>query len=170
MLSDLNPESGPLAGRCKSSASTRNIGNSRINYELPGTVVSLRDGWQWTCQSGAVVSGLLAAVAGQFLGLVRSVAADNASFETQSFLLTMCYAAILFNISATIGSFIIMDNLGEMGFRASCKATELDEVSDMGLGTFMTSQDGLLIKFGASPEWKWMLYHWEYNVGTRFYI
>ncbi|PPQ93956.1 hypothetical protein CVT25_014867 [Psilocybe cyanescens] len=129
--------------------------------ELPGTVLSLRDGWEWTCQSGAVVSGLLAAVAGQFLGFVRSsTITPDVSYEARCFLLTMCYAALLFNISATIGSFILMDNLGEMGFRASCKASELDEVTDMGLGTFMTSQDGLLIKFGASPEWNWMLYHW----------
>lgn len=80
----------------------------------------------------------------------------------------MCYAALILNIGSTISSFVLIDNLGEMGFRASCRADELDEYNEMGLGTFLTNKDDLLIKFGASPAWKWMVYHCSLNL-TLFY-
>jgi len=140
---------------------TFNPPTSKLKYELPETVRSVREGWQWTCQSGAVVSGLLAAVAAQLLGFFKPDANYDGNIHlaggAKGFLLATCYAALFLNISATISSFILIDNLGEIGFRASCQH-DLESLTN--LSTITTTQDGLLMKFGASPEWKFMLYHW----------
>ncbi|KAF8895827.1 hypothetical protein CPB84DRAFT_1781918 [Gymnopilus junonius] len=120
--------------------------NVALKYGLPEAVVSVRDGWQWTCQSGAVVSGLLASVAAQLLVFFKASSSYAEGIPNpggaQGFLLASCYAALFLNISATISSFILIDNLGEIGF------------------TMTTTQDDLLIMFGASKKWKWMLWHW----------
>ncbi|KDR77008.1 hypothetical protein GALMADRAFT_139036 [Galerina marginata CBS 339.88] len=122
-----------------------------LKYELPNAVV------------GAVVSGLLAAVAAQLLVFFK----DNSNYSgdiTQQegairFLLASCYAALFLSISATISSFIPIDVLGEIGFRASCQAKELGEIFD-NAGTYTTRQDDLLVAFGASQQWNLMLFHW----------
>jgi len=124
------------------------------NYELPKTVTSVRDGWQWTCQSGAVVSGLLAGVASQLLSTFQGV---NGHAGAKEFLLATCYASIFLNIAATICSFVVIDHLGEIGFEA---AAIRDPEDDRKIGKLRTSQEGLLIKYGASSKWRWMLYHW----------
>ncbi|KAF8895828.1 hypothetical protein CPB84DRAFT_1682145, partial [Gymnopilus junonius] len=131
--------------------------------ELPKTVISVRDGWQWTCQSAAVVSGLLASVASQLLVFFKTSSSYASNIPdplgAQGFLIASCYAALFLNISATISSFILIDNLGELGFHASCKDptfyTDLETA-----GTMSVTQDKLLIKFGASKMWKLMLWHW----------
>ncbi|KIM42571.1 hypothetical protein M413DRAFT_444283 [Hebeloma cylindrosporum] len=124
------------------------------NYELPKTVISVRDGWQWTCQSGAVVSGLLAGVGAQLLG---SFQAANGPAGAKEFLVATCYASIFLNIAATICSFVVIDHLGEIGFEA---AAIRDPEEDRKMGRILTSQERLLMSFGASSQWKAMLYHW----------
>uniref|UniRef100_A0A8H7XSG0 Uncharacterized protein n=1 Tax=Psilocybe cubensis TaxID=181762 RepID=A0A8H7XSG0_PSICU len=136
---------------------------SKLKYELPETVKAAREGWQWTCQSGAVVSGLLAAAAAQLLVFFKTDSTFNPDINTsggwKGFILGMCYMALFLNISATISSFILIDNLGEIGFRASCNSDNLEGFG-LGTGKLVTNQDNLLIKFGASPAWRMMLYHW----------
>lgn len=66
--------------------------------------------------------------------------------------------ALVLNISATISSFILIDILGEIGFKASRNEEELKK-----LGTCHTTQDGLLLKFGASPWWRIILWHCKSN-------
>ncbi|PPQ86186.1 hypothetical protein CVT25_006929 [Psilocybe cyanescens] len=121
--------------------------------QLPETVKAVRDGWQWTCQSGAVVSGLLAAVAAQLLVFFKPDSSFDPNINTQGgakgFLLGACYAALFLNISATISSFILIDNLGEIGFRASCHAEKLEGLT-RDVGQHVTNQDKLLVDFGAS--------------------
>jgi hypothetical protein len=147
--------------------------STTLGYELPKAVSSIRDGWQWTCQSGAVVSGLLAAVAAQLLALFKTLPSPNPSCPpntscppnihipggAQGFLLAACYAALFLNISATISSFILIDNLGEIEFRASCKGEAFHE-NVKRAKTMTRTQDRLLVEFGATGEWKWMLFHW----------
>ncbi|KIM38849.1 hypothetical protein M413DRAFT_29790 [Hebeloma cylindrosporum] len=125
----------------------------RPNYELPKTVISVRDGWQWTCQSGAV-SGLLAGVGAQLLSTFQDVTGHAGAKE---FLLATCYASIFLNIAATICSFVLIDHLGEIGFEA---ASIRDPEADRKMGKLRTSQERLLMKFGASNQWKAILYHW----------
>jgi len=130
-------------------------GSYRLNYELPTTVTSVRDGWQWTCQSGAVVSGLLAGVGSQLLGTFLNLKSEPRG--ATEFLLATCYASIFLNIAATICSFVLIDHLGDIGLEAS---SIRDPEEDRKIGTLSTSQEKLLMKWGASSQWGWMLYHW----------
>ncbi|KIM38850.1 hypothetical protein M413DRAFT_75481, partial [Hebeloma cylindrosporum] len=127
--------------------------------DLPKTVVSVRDGWQWACSSGAVVSGLLASVSAQLLGFFKADSSFNAAGHSQKgardFLVAACFMALFLNISATISSFILIDILGEIGFKASTNEEDLKK-----LGKCETTQDGLLSKFHASPWWRYILWHW----------
>ncbi|KDR77009.1 hypothetical protein GALMADRAFT_1327154 [Galerina marginata CBS 339.88] len=155
-----------------------------LDYELPKTVVSVRDGWQWTCQSGAVVdkeakakilqnqSGLLASVAAQLLTLFKTPApspSDSSSNNTgqpteslaQTFLLVCCYAAIFLNISATISSFILIDNLGEIGYRSSIPNNQ--RPGSPPPTTMSCTPEKLLYTYGASSKWTWMLFHWLFT-------
>lgn len=106
-------------------------------------------------------SGLLAAVAAQLLSFFKS--SDNfkryhASQGIQNFIVAACYAALFLNIGATITSFILIDNLGEIGYQAACKQS--GTVQNAGLLT--AHQDRLLVIYGASPMWKLMLFYCEY--------
>ncbi|PPQ69980.1 hypothetical protein CVT25_001532 [Psilocybe cyanescens] len=136
----------------------------QITDELPPTVVSVRDGWQWTCQSGAVVSGLLAAVAAQLLTLFKAPPPDGVKAPAegaQTVLLIACYSAIFLNISATISSFILIDKLGEIGFKSSSKHPIYDPESTSGkdIGSILKTQEQLMMDYGASRMWKPMLWH-----------
>jgi len=131
----------------------------------------VRDGWQWTCQSGAVVarhhffpfsklssypilqSGLLAGVGAQLLGTFQNASGHAGAKE---FLVATCYSSIFLNIAATICSFVVIDHLGEIGFAA---AAIRDPEDDRQMGKIRTSQEKLLVKFGASNQWNAMLYH-----------
>ncbi|KAF9556813.1 hypothetical protein CPC08DRAFT_669355 [Agrocybe pediades] len=128
------------------------IPSVKLDYELPKTVTSVRDGWQWTCQSGAVVSGLLAGAAAQLLGFFTSGGAGG-------FVVASCYAALFLNIGATISSFVLIDNLGEVGFSASAKDDKFHGDKEQS-GRVTATQEELLVQFGASEEWSWMLIHW----------
>ncbi|KAF8180142.1 hypothetical protein BJ912DRAFT_981873 [Pholiota molesta] len=142
----------PSAPASTINHATRNS-TVKINYELPTTVQSIRDGWQWTSSSGAVVSGLLASAAAQLLGSFKTdpgLSAREPRFR--NLVLIFCYAGLFLNISATIGSFVLTDNLGELGYRASKKENIMGSTS-------MGAED-ILKKYGASKQWKYMLFHW----------
>jgi len=126
---------------------------------LPKTVASARDGWQWTSQSGAVVSGLLSAVASQLLTAFKDKNTPLREGQ-RNFIVGACYLAIFCNINATIGSFVLIDNLGEVGFEAAKREAEnqLDDISRA--GNYHGSITGLLKKFGATSVWTVMLLHW----------
>ncbi|KAF8964804.1 hypothetical protein BDZ97DRAFT_865155 [Flammula alnicola] len=127
-----------------------------IEYELPKVVLSVRDGWQWTCQSGAVVSGLLAAVAAQLLVFFKAPSSYSHASQTEiDIIVAFCYAGLFLNIGATISSFVLIDELGELGFQASRRADSLKQI-----GEISVTQENLLLKFGASRSWKSKLYHW----------
>ena len=76
----------------------------------------------------------------------------------RDFLVAACYLALFLNISATISSFILIDILGEIGFKASTNEDALRK-----LGNCRTTQDKLLLKFGASPWWRIILWHCKSN-------
>ncbi|KAH9474446.1 hypothetical protein JR316_0012905 [Psilocybe cubensis] len=139
-------------------------GSHKLNYVLPSTVASVRDGWQWTCQSGAVVSGLLAAIAAQLLTLFSTPPPNQASptpQAVQDFLLITCYIAIFFNINATICSFTLIDKLGEIGFKTSANIPSCDPEKQGGQIT--CTQEGLLQKYNAGRTWRPMLWFWLFN-------
>ncbi|KDR77007.1 hypothetical protein GALMADRAFT_155696 [Galerina marginata CBS 339.88] len=110
-----------------------------------------------------IQSGLLAAVAAQLLVFFKtdSSYADDIPKHggAKGFLLASCYVALFLNISATISSFILIDNLGEIGYRASCNEEALKQKFGT-TNTYTAGQEKLLAEFGASEEWEWMLFHW----------
>ncbi|KAJ3504334.1 hypothetical protein NLJ89_g7987 [Agrocybe chaxingu] len=134
-----------------------------FNYELPKTVTSVRDGWQWTSQSGAVVSGLLAAVAAQLLGFFKDKLEDFSPAGAADFVIASCYIALFLNIAATIGSFILIDNLGEVGYRAAKRDAAGTLIQIETIGDYRPQISRLLEEFGATKLWNGMLYHWLFT-------
>ncbi|KAF9530497.1 hypothetical protein CPB83DRAFT_850425 [Crepidotus variabilis] len=131
---------------------------SLLSYALPNAVASVKDGWQGTSSSGAVVSGLLAGVASQLLGTFTD--ADISPSGAKGIIVATCYAAIFLNINATIGSFVLIDRLGELGFEAARldMLGRLDQLELVGHNHSQVNQ--LLKEFGAGRMWKYMLIHW----------
>ncbi|KAF9485721.1 hypothetical protein BDN70DRAFT_871044 [Pholiota conissans] len=161
-IQDHNSQQGPYypASTAPQSQATHEEPSLRrgvkINYELPKTVQSIRDGWQWTSSSGAVVSGLLAASAAQLLGFFKGANGfSDQEPRFQNLVLVFCYAALFLNISATIGSFLLTDNLGELDYRAARKKSNEDLYGSTSMGA-----EEILRDFGASSQWEYMLFHW----------
>ncbi|KAJ3537766.1 hypothetical protein NMY22_g5456 [Coprinellus aureogranulatus] len=94
-----------------------------LNFELPPAIRSVRDGWQATFQSAAVVSGLLVGVGSQLYDFFkdRSNYSDNTSEVYQDVILALCYATMFLNIGATLSGFLITesDAMGSMQYRAA---------------------------------------------------
>ncbi len=73
----------------------------------------------------------------------------NREPRDRNLVLVLCYGAIFLNISATISSFILTDNLGELDYNAAKDWDKIPKVSDM-LGNEAT----ILKQYGASASWK----------------
>ncbi|KAF9531687.1 hypothetical protein CPB83DRAFT_848557 [Crepidotus variabilis] len=128
------------------------------DYPLPPVAASIRDGFQWSSSSGAVVSGLLAAVAAQLLGTFKG----DQNLQPQGardLLVAACYAAIFLNINATVGSFVLIDDLAEVGLEATKRyQAQGDGFTAVKMDNRGPSQ--ILTKFGASKMWRPILIHW----------
>ncbi|KAF9533107.1 hypothetical protein CPB83DRAFT_805950 [Crepidotus variabilis] len=129
-----------------------------FEYSLPPVIQSARDGWQSTSQSGAVVSGLLAAVASQLLGYFEGGLTSNNINNTAGswVVIAFCYAALFLNINATIGSFILTDKLGELGYEGAKKGPA--DTSTVGVDRRGVS--ALFKEYGMTSMWSIMLVHW----------
>ncbi|KAF5335979.1 hypothetical protein D9611_006285 [Ephemerocybe angulata] len=124
------------------------------DYDLPSTVRSVRDGWQTTFQSAAVVSGLLAGVAAQLYGFFKDDGSyKDGSSRTREAIVVLCYSAVFFNIGATISGFILIDGLGEIQYHA---ASLIKTKEDKEFSTALK----LLQHFGGGAKWHWLLVHW----------
>jgi hypothetical protein len=95
----------------------------------------------------------LAAVGAQLLGTFQNV---NGDAGLKEFLIMACYVSIFLNIGATVSSFVVIDHIGEMVFQASAIR---DSEDDRQMGKIRTSQEKMLMNFGASNQWNWMLYY-----------
>ncbi|KJA25338.1 hypothetical protein HYPSUDRAFT_64915 [Hypholoma sublateritium FD-334 SS-4] len=126
-----------------------------LHVELPNTVKAIRDGWNWTSTSGAVVSGLLAGGAAQLLSTFKGdMDLMNREPRDRNLVLVLCYAALFLNISATISSFILTDNLGELEYNTAKGRGGVNTTQMLG------GEATILKAHGASPSWEFMLYHW----------
>jgi hypothetical protein len=104
------------------------------------------------CATKQLQSGLLASAAAQLLGSFKTdpgLLAREPRFR--NLVLIFCYAGLFLNISATIGSFVLTDNLGELGYRASKKENIM--------GSTSMGAEEILVKYGASRQWNYMLFH-----------
>lgn len=105
-------------------------------------------------------SSLLATLAGQLLVFFKADSSYSltipVSSEVKHFLISISYAALFLNVVAALYSFIIIDNIGEINFRASAKTDAFHEDIEQ-TGRVVASQDDLLKKFGAGKDWNWMI-------------
>lgn len=134
---------------------------TQLDYELPSTIESIKNGWQTTCQSGVIVSGLLAVTAAQLLTFFKNTSNFNnvSTPGARTFLILLCYGSLFFNTSASISSFVLIDRLGELQFRAAQK-----DQSILPSGGFMSvGADNLLIRFGAGRLWTCIAWHWVFS-------
>ncbi|KAF5335942.1 hypothetical protein D9611_006223 [Ephemerocybe angulata] len=135
---------------------------AQLEYTLPPAIQSIRDGWQLTFQSAAVVSGLLAGVAAQLFSYFKTNDAyPHGPSGTRLAVVTFCYLAMFFNIGATISGFILIDGLGEIQFHAST-AVRKGEASSIlpSAGPLEGSPLELLRRFDGGSYWTRLVYHW----------
>ncbi|KIM44943.1 hypothetical protein M413DRAFT_367115 [Hebeloma cylindrosporum] len=127
-----------------------------VNYKPPATVESIRTGWQHTCQASAIVSGLLAGVAAQLLSFFRSEDVYKrrpTSQGAKDTVLALCYATLLLNVAAMISAFMVIDKMGSLTMNGAT-------IPPPQIGRFYGTHVGLLVKFGGSPNWRYMFWHW----------
>jgi len=102
-------------------------------------------------------SGLLAGAAAQLLGFFRSEDAYKrrpTSQGAKDTVLALCYAALLLNVAATISAFMVIDKMGSLTMNGAMMPPPQ-------IGRFYGTHVGLLVKFGGSPNWRYMLWHCE---------
>ncbi|EDR09440.1 uncharacterized protein LACBIDRAFT_319040 [Laccaria bicolor S238N-H82] len=139
-----------------------------LDYQLPSTVQSLQGGWQLTCQSGTMVSTLFVIAATQLLAFFKNPnhfsTTQNNSEGALRALIIICYASLFFNASAAISSFILMDKLGELPFRAASKRQSILPSG----GTITGNSEDLLKRYGVGKLWTVLVWHWfvSYMIGT----
>lgn len=120
-------------------------------------------------------SGLLAAAAAQLLVYFKADGSFSDDINSggpggaKGFVIASCYAALFLNVSATISSFILIDNLGEIGFRASCKGTEWEKDIQQ-TERIEGTQENLLVRFGASKDWNLMLLHCKSSIASDWVL
>jgi len=127
-----------------------------VNYKPPATVESVRTGWQLTCQGSAIVSGLLAGVAAQLLSFFRNEDTYRrrpTSQGAKDTILGLCYAALLLNIAATISAFMVIDKMGSLTLNGA-------RMHPPQIGRYYGTHIGLLVKFGGSSNWRYVIWHW----------
>jgi len=131
-----------------------------LNYALPTTVQSIRDGWLATFQSAATVSGLLAGVTAQLLVFFKTngtfVSADD---PTQEPVLTLTYIALILSIGATISSLILTDELSDVPVRAARSRSALESSETQKKVTFLGHDWGLLRFFGLRRSTRFVTVH-----------
>jgi len=102
-------------------------------------------------------SGLLAGVAAQLLSFFRGKEAyqrRSTSQGAKDTVLALCYAALLLNIAATISAFMVIDKMGSVTMKGAMMPPPQ-------IGRFHGTHVSLLVKFGGSPNWRYMLWHCE---------
>jgi len=75
-----------------------------------------------------------------------------------------CYAALFFNVNATIGSFVLVDNLRDVGQEAALLDAQgwLEHMKRA--ATFGGNSSRLLVEYGVSHLWRFALVHCESNM------
>ena len=80
-------------------------------------------------------------------------------------LIIICYASLFFNASAAISSFILMDKLGELPFRAASKRQSILPTG----GTITGNSEDLLKRYGVGKLWTFLVWHCQSINLMRFY-
>jgi len=74
-----------------------------------------------------------------------------------------CYAALFFNVHATIGSFVLIDNLRDVGQEAALLEARgfLEHMKRASTSGGHSSR--ILVEYGVSHLWRSALVHCEFN-------
>ncbi len=100
-------------------------------------------------------SALLVIVASQFLNLVKSSVERLGDTPSTSALMALIYSAILFNMGATVASFVLTDRLSDMALFASQKK------ADPPTRGYTPYTNSLLQLYGLGRAWRWLIFHCE---------
>ncbi|TEB24434.1 hypothetical protein FA13DRAFT_1797294 [Coprinellus micaceus] len=142
-------------------------GWTNLMYELPPVVRSIRDSFQMTFQSAAVVSGLLAGVASQLYGFFKSPDSySEATGQTsKDAIVALCYLAMFLNIGATLSGFMIIDALGEVQYRAATRpmGQDHDDVSNGDTRSSEKEIPQLLESYSRGWNVNMLVQHWFFS-------
>ncbi|KAF6749600.1 hypothetical protein DFP72DRAFT_913037 [Ephemerocybe angulata] len=136
---------------------------ANVDYTLPATIQSIQNGWQLTCHVASLLSGLLSVVSVLLFMVVHSASVGSTiqvdgelGSSTYLALSVFAYAALVLNIGASLSSFILIDELGELPFRAAQQRSSLLPSR----GPIEGSPAQLLRRYGADRLWTFIAYHW----------
>ncbi|KAG9008317.1 hypothetical protein FRB90_008999 [Tulasnella sp. 427] len=125
----------------------------RVNYyetndELPKIVESAREGWMEVAKAVAIVCALLAGVEAQSIQIIGNPPSSSADSAKLRAVRSLNYISLLFNISAVVGTFFMLDILTELPFRVY-------KYGDNQEGERPTrhSISAMLKEFGADRRW-----------------
>jgi len=139
----------------------------QLSYALPPAVESLRAGWLASCQTAAIVSALFAVLAGTLLVFMQRE--ENFPPETldgrgHTLLLICSYSAVVLNVSATIGSLVLTDKLGELPLQASQRVHLLPRAT-----VSKDNTTAMLRLYGIGPMWTYAMWHWLFCLVVGFW-
>ncbi|KIM44953.1 hypothetical protein M413DRAFT_442929 [Hebeloma cylindrosporum] len=131
--------------------------STSLDYRLPSTVESIQQGWLISCQSSALISGLLALISTVLLVFFK--APDNLSTPPKSSnglvaLDVVGFCSVFLNVSACISCFILLDRLGEIPYHAA-----RDSNVPLG-GKIAVPQHRILRIYGIGALWRWVVWYW----------
>ncbi|TFY70608.1 hypothetical protein EVG20_g2405 [Dentipellis fragilis] len=138
-----------------------------LNYQLPALIKGLQEGWIASCENAAVVSVLVASIVAQLMstmGLTGGPDDENgiSNHATVKALTVFAYSALLFSCSATISALLLIDEFGELPYRAATRrgiAPEKDE-------KILASLPDLLDRSGLRSHWSWVRRHWLFSLNA----
>ncbi|KAI0048456.1 hypothetical protein FA95DRAFT_1490776, partial [Auriscalpium vulgare] len=125
---------------------------------LPSAVQSLVDAWTSTCQTVAIVFGLLLVAETQLLVFVTDASNTSSNSAAHNALLCFTYIAVFFTLSTSVSSLVLTMGLNELPLRASSKPGLMDE------GAFYSGPLAMLRFFGMRRSFVWLLWHWLFTL------
>ncbi|KAJ7897841.1 hypothetical protein B0H13DRAFT_2521420 [Mycena leptocephala] len=139
--------------------------DDRYNYKLPPLVDAVRKNWERTLQSGLILSASFA-IASILLFTAIPMSIMLGSSAADAVLQVFAYGSVVFNLSGALGSFVLIDLLGDMPLKASRgNLAQLPEHPP-------TTSVAILRSHGIPASWTWIMFHWAClsQVGMWFFF
>lgn len=136
-----------------------------LSYELPPAIESIKNGWQRTCEAGAIISSVLAVISVITCALISTTGLLDLEGRDgiRTWLALVSYGSLLFNLSSSVGGFILIDRLGSVPFVAAQKPQETLPAA----GYIEGDSNQLLRRYGIGKLWGALVLHWFccFNMG-----
>ncbi|KAA1476406.1 hypothetical protein DENSPDRAFT_510161 [Dentipellis sp. KUC8613] len=103
---------------------TANSGEVDLDYKLPESIKGALEGWIGSCQNAAVASVLVASIVAQLMspvGIIQDPDASKGSINPAALkaLTVFSYTALLLSCGATLGALLLIDEFGQLPYRAA---------------------------------------------------